>query len=97
MTVILLIALILAISTSAVLGYLVFLCQNKIDTYELWLIDCRDNVKDVYERLKLIDDKQMFEKDDDVGFVFTEILTLIEKLNKRIYDDIKEENENKKS
>ena len=33
--------------------------------------------------LKDLDDKQMFEKDDDVGFVFSEIIKLIEKLKER--------------
>jgi hypothetical protein len=40
-------------------------------------------VENTYRRLKEIDDKQIFEKDDDVGFVFSEIVRLIENIKEK--------------
>ena len=57
---------------------------GKIDTLERWILEFRSDVDVTHNKLKEIDDKQMFQKDDDVGFVFAEIIKLIEKLNKRI-------------
>jgi hypothetical protein len=38
----------------------------------------------VYKRLKMVDDKNLFEKDDDVGFVFSEIQRVIQEFNDSI-------------
>lgn len=57
---------------------------EKIDTLEKWILEFRNDVDVTHKKLKEVDDKQMFQKDDDVGFVFSEIIKLIEKLNKRI-------------
>ena len=57
---------------------------EKIDTLEKWILEFRNDVDVTHNKLKEVDDKQMFQKDDDVGFVFSEIIKLIEKLNKRI-------------
>jgi len=56
---------------------------ERIDTLEQWIIEFKNDVDVTYRKLKDVDDKQMFQKDDDVGFVFSEIIKLIEKLNKR--------------
>jgi hypothetical protein len=47
------------------------------------LLDIKKEVSVTYSKLKDLDDKQMFEKDDDVGFVFSEMVKLIEKLKER--------------
>ena len=56
---------------------------ERIDTLENWIVEFRNDVDVTHKRLKEVDDKQIFQKDDDVGFVFSEIIKLIEKLNKR--------------
>jgi len=56
----------------------------KIGVYEGWILSTLDSCKKTYLRLKEIDDKQMFEKDDDVGFVFTSMLNIIDELEKEI-------------
>jgi hypothetical protein len=52
---------------------------DKITTYESWILEFQGDIQQVYDRLKHIDDKQLFQKDDDVGFVFSEILKIVEK------------------
>ena len=49
-----------------------------IETMQQWNDQYKNLVVNTYRKLKEIDDKQIFEKDDDVGFVFSEIVTLIE-------------------
>jgi hypothetical protein len=57
---------------------------EKLDLYDEWIDDINSRVNLTYTKLKEIDDKQIFEKDDDVGFVFTNIVKLIEKLKSSI-------------
>jgi len=79
-------SVILAISLCVNLYLAMSLDRNfeKIDTLEKWILEFRNDVDVTHNKLKEVDDKQMFQKDDDVGFVFSEIIKLIEKLNKRI-------------
>ena len=49
-----------------------------IETMQQWNDQYKNLVENTYRKLKEIDEKQIFEKDDDVGFVFSEIVTLIE-------------------
>lgn len=53
----------------------------------------RKNVSETLQHMRDIDEKQMFEKDDDVGIVFEELTKTIENLNKEleIYDEEKKE------
>lgn len=92
------IGLVLLSVLSGVLAYLLTIAQNKIDIYEEWILEFQNDVNGVYQQLKNIDDKNLFEKDDDVGVIFSEIATLIDKLNTRIKTDVntkKEIQENK--
>jgi len=57
---------------------------DKNEQYEQWITDIESAINITYNKLKLIDDKQMFEKDDDVGFVFSNIVKLIEKLKSQL-------------
>lgn len=71
------------------IGFNVFLIKrlevflNKIEELELFISSVETEVNETYAELKSIDDRQMFEKDDDVGFVFENILYLIKKLQSR--------------
>lgn len=49
-----------------------------VETMENWTSQYRILVENTYRRLKELDEKQIFEKDDDVGFVFSEMVKLIE-------------------
>lgn len=53
----------------------------------------RKNVSQTLQHIRDIDEKQMFEKDDDVGVVFEELTKTVENLNKEleIYDEEKKE------
>lgn len=49
-----------------------------IETMQEWTNQYRNLIENTYRKLKEIDEKQIFERDDDVGFVFSEIVKLIE-------------------
>lgn len=55
--------------------------------YTQWVGDFRKLVGNVYKKLKSIDERGIFEKDDDVGFVFSDMLNIINECNKRIIDN----------
>lgn len=57
---------------------------SQIDILESWIVEFKYLIKNTYNKLKFVDDKGIFVKDDDVGFVFTELLTIIELINKRV-------------
>ena len=81
-------------ATTVILSYIVYNCQNKIDIYEGWIVEFKNDISEVYQDIKLIDDKQLFEKDDEVGSIFSDLYLIIQKLNTRIETNVKNENQN---
>lgn len=75
---------------------LVYGCLNlmkKVETYEEWIKKSDDvinslkrDVDNVYTELKSVDERNLFEKDDDVGFVFSEIVRIIKSFDEKIKD-----------
>ncbi len=70
--------------TTCALGYACYNLLKKIEVYEEWLDMFRKEVSDVYNRIKAVDDRNLFEKDDDVGFVFSEIVKIIKEFDEKI-------------
>lgn len=71
------------LSTCA-LGYACYNMIKKIEVYEEWLDYFRTEVDEVYQRMKIVDEKNLFEKDDDVGFVFAELVRISKEFSERI-------------
>lgn len=80
-TTLLVILLILSLALNIFFGYRLNYLLNYIELYQSKFEQFKSKVNDTYKQLKELDDRQMFEKDDDVGFVFDEIVKLIENLN----------------
>jgi hypothetical protein len=51
---------------------------KKVDAYETFIIDRQDAYEALLARIRDIDYKQMFEKDDEVGVTFDDIKNEIE-------------------
>lgn len=66
------------------LGYACFNLLKKIEIYENWLVMFRSEIDQVYTKIKAVDDKNLFDKDDDVGFVFTEIVRITKEFDEKI-------------
>ena len=78
----------------ALILLLVYLVSNlyiKNALYESWISSIKTDVNGVYENMKEIDSKNLFEKDDDVGVVYEEVKELLVSLNKRVQWIEKEE------
>jgi hypothetical protein len=66
---------------------------NKVRTYEEWILKFKQDVETTLENMRALDtrgtfatslnDKGLFESDDEVGAIFKEIQDLIEELNQR--------------
>jgi hypothetical protein len=88
------ILIIVSLLLAGACGTLIYACFNmvkKIETYEEKIESYvqlaekfRAEIDAVYFRLKLVDDQNLFEKDDDVGFVFSEILRVTKEFNESI-------------
>ena len=95
MTIALIITSILLVIAIVAIAFLVSgikILNVKLDIYESWIVSTRNKSKEIYIRLKNVDDRNLFAKDDDVGFVFTEILELTEELDKFVNEIESEEN-----
>jgi 23S rRNA G2445 N2-methylase RlmL len=51
---------------------------NKIELYEQFIRDRKNGYDELYNRMKEIDSRDLFESDDEVGVVFTELKNEIE-------------------
>jgi hypothetical protein len=67
--------------------------NQNVNHYVEWITDWRAQVLRTWAHMQMLDDKQMFEKDDEVGVVFRDIKTLIQSLNDRTQEEITEEGE----
>jgi hypothetical protein len=84
MNVLLIFCVILLLSTSIVLYILLEKSLIREKRCISWMITTENDISNTYEKLKEIDDRQIFEKDDEIGFMFTELTTTLEKLNDKI-------------
>ena len=69
---------ILTIST-AVLSYAVYNLLKKLESYEDFIEDEVNRNEALLEALRQIDQREMFEKDDEVGSIFYQIKETIER------------------
>jgi len=70
------------LSTCA-LGYACYNMIKKIEVYEEWVSEFRVEINQMYARIKAVDDRNLFEKDDDVGGTFEDILRITKEFNDR--------------
>jgi hypothetical protein len=76
--------LIIALLSAGALAYACYNLVKKIEVYEEWVSYFRSEIETVNTRLKEVDDKQLFVPDDDVGFVFSEIVRIIKEFNDKV-------------
>jgi hypothetical protein len=75
--------LVCSISTIILLIKSLRIQLKKIEIYQSWIVDLKQDVEDTYIYIKELDNKNIFVKDDEVGVVFQDMLSLIEKLKER--------------
>lgn len=60
------------------------------EIYEEWISEWRAQVFKTWTHMKMLDNKQMFEKDDEVGVVFQDMKDLIAELNDKTEETTEE-------
>ena len=80
------IAFYILLALSITMGWIIYNLLRKlekyedfIEDYEKFIIDERTKNESLLEALRQIDNRQMFEKDDDVGSIFYQIKETIER------------------
>jgi hypothetical protein len=63
-------------------GYVVFNLTRKAEMLETWIEDFSERTNRAYSDMQRIDSKGVFEADDEVGEVFTQLRDITEQLNK---------------
>lgn len=84
------IILIASIILNCFLVKAVSIASERLEKYEGWILNFRRDVEDTYAALKIVDDKQIFERDDEVGFVFSNIISIIDDLKEKTYVESQE-------
>ena len=76
--------IILAIETVAFIveGYVIWNLMKKQEMLETWVETYSEKMNVAYTDMRTIDDKGVFEADDEVGEVFTQLKDITEKLSK---------------
>lgn len=96
------ILLTISVLINLVLGYLIYVNLTKLDklmvfteTYLMFIANLYFRFRDTHSRLKEVDRRGSFQADDEVGFVFKEILNYTQELDefikKYVNQDEKEE------
>ena len=67
----------------AVAGYTIWNLLQKLESYEDFIEDELKRNQALIEALREIDNRQMFEKDDEVGSIFYQIKETIERFKQR--------------
>lgn len=67
-----------------VLLYIIYNLYTKVLSYETWSTELQTSLTNTIEKWKILDNKQIFEKDDEVGVVFDEINTAISELEQQM-------------
>ena len=82
---------IMFVLVTIILGILVIIGQRKIKIYESILPSIYDDLMDIIITTNEIDQAGIFESDDEVGIIFKQINSTINKLSKYlIIEDVKE-------
>ena len=95
-TIFLIIGLVISIGLNLTMFILIKNLLKKIDVYEEWVLDFKTDLVDTLQQMREIDkqgtfatslsdpEKGIFESDDQVGIIFKDLTSLVEKLNQRI-------------
>lgn len=67
--------------TTIFFGYKLFVIVDQLEENQLWVQSLERDVEKTYNDMKLLDEANMFSKDDEVGVIFSDLVTLINKLH----------------
>ena len=85
MLTVIILSILLAISLALVvtISFIARAQYTRAQKYERMIIGFGNDVLETYQTMKSIDDRHLFEKDDDVGVVFQQLVDVIGKFNEQ--------------
>jgi hypothetical protein len=83
-TIILTVTLTISIAVNVALGVAISKGIEREKIYADWIIKFRNRVEEIYRELKSIDEKHIFEKDDEVGVVFSELVNVMKEFDDEV-------------
>jgi hypothetical protein len=72
---------------TVVLGYVVYNLLRKVEVYEEAIQNYYTNTTNILLTARRLDNMQMFEKDDEVGSLFQQLIDIIGDLRVVVYED----------
>lgn len=87
------ILLILLVLACVILLYLVWNLSRKITIYEQTIEQFYSALSVTLANMRLLDARQMFETDDEVGTVFQQLVDIVNNLRPILYGDVDENKE----
>lgn len=76
--------ILIVIGVIGALSYGLYLTSEKVNFYEEFIIERREAYNQLLNKIRQLDQREMFEKDEDVGIIFSDIKDEIEQFNKII-------------
>jgi len=73
-----------------VMGFGVYRSLRKVELYEQTIVNFYNSISNILITMRELDSQQMFEKDDEVGSLFQEIVDTVGQLRVLVYGDINE-------
>jgi hypothetical protein len=73
-------------------GYIIFNLSNKITLYEQSIQQFYEDTSILLHTMRVLDEKQMFETDDEVGTLFQQLTEIIGTLRPLLYGNTDDEN-----
>ena len=80
--------------TLSIFFILIYVCFNlykKVKVYEEWVAYIKTSVNKLQTDIHNVDEKKLFENDDDVGFVYENVSSLVRELDIMVDTDKKEQ------
>jgi hypothetical protein len=74
-----------SIISAAAVGYIAYVQYKKNEEYERAIVEFYSAVALVLHTMRIIDEKKMFEEDDEVGSVFQQLVELVNELRPIAY------------
>ena len=83
--------LVISIILNVALVYASYVAVKKIEIYEDNIMRFYEGATQILRTSRHLDNKEMFEKDDEVGALFQQLITVIGELRGIIYEEEEEE------
>jgi hypothetical protein len=74
------------------MGYIIFNLSTKITLYEQTIQTFYEDTSIVLHTMRVLDEKQMFETDDEVGTLFQQLTEIVGSLRPLLYGTTDDEN-----